>query len=238
MLADLAPTPLAMAVQVSCSLVTTVLSGVVIASQEFRLQSLVYFSGLVLVFTPIVLIVANDPEIEMSIAWLLWATLRVLPVGSANQDLPGANSPKVLRGGAPSSGYPLLHALQSRSLAYVDAAAEFGAIMALFWICDRTAFFELNMKAIEIDGLEGGLDVVEVGAGGERGQARLLHLQGHVEETLVVDARRTKVSCPDGVSPVSIDHEINTQHHLVAGLRHVGAKAPVEPGAIGLGANR
>ena len=59
MLADLAPTPLAMAVQVSCSLVTTVLSGVVIASQEFRLQSLVYFSGLVLVFTPIVLIVAN-----------------------------------------------------------------------------------------------------------------------------------------------------------------------------------
>ena len=73
MLADLAPTPLAMAVQVSCSLVTTVLSGVVIASQEFRLQSLVYFSGLVLVFTPIVLIVANDPEIEMSIAWLLWA---------------------------------------------------------------------------------------------------------------------------------------------------------------------
>ena len=48
MLADLAPTPLAMAVQVSCSLVTTVLSGVVIASQEFRLQSLVYFSGLVL----------------------------------------------------------------------------------------------------------------------------------------------------------------------------------------------
>jgi Na+-driven multidrug efflux pump len=72
-LADLAPTPLAMAVQVSCNLVTTVVAGVVVAAQEFRLQSMVYASGLLLVFTPIVLFVANDPEIEMSITWLLWA---------------------------------------------------------------------------------------------------------------------------------------------------------------------
>ena len=107
MLADLAPTPLAMAVQVSCSLVTTVLSGIVIASQEFRLQSLVYFSGLVLVFTPIVLIVANDPEIEMSIAWLLWANAayqcwlcagQVIPPAPSSRAAPararGARSPK------------------------------------------------------------------------------------------------------------------------------------------------
>ena len=92
MLADLAPTPLAMAVQVSCSLVTTVLSGVVIASQEFRLQSLVYFSGLVLVFTPIVLIVANDPEIEMSIAWLLWANAAYQCWLCAGQVIPPAPS--------------------------------------------------------------------------------------------------------------------------------------------------
>ena len=72
-LAALAPTPVAMAVQVSCNLVTTVVAGVVVASQEFRLQSIVYGSGLLLVFTPIVLFVANDPKIEMSIAWLLWA---------------------------------------------------------------------------------------------------------------------------------------------------------------------
>jgi Na+-driven multidrug efflux pump len=72
-LADLAPTPLAMAVQVSSSLVTTVVAGVVVASQEFRLQSIVYASGLLLVFMPIVLFVANDPKIEMSIARLLWA---------------------------------------------------------------------------------------------------------------------------------------------------------------------
>ena len=92
MLADLAPTPLAMAVQVSCSLVTTVLSGVVIASQEFRLQSLVYFSGLVLVFTPLVLIVANDPEIEMSIAWLLWANAAYQCWLCAGQVIPPAPS--------------------------------------------------------------------------------------------------------------------------------------------------
>lgn len=72
-LASLAPTPLAMAVQVSCNLVTTVVAGVVVAAQEFRLQSVIYASGLLLVFTPIVLFVANDPHIEMSIAWLLWA---------------------------------------------------------------------------------------------------------------------------------------------------------------------
>ena len=84
--------------------------------------------------------------LSFAFVWLLWVTLRVLPVGSAKQGLPYANSPKVLRGGAASSGYPLLHALQSRSLAYVDAAAEFGAIMALFWVCDRTAFFERSGK--------------------------------------------------------------------------------------------
>ena len=72
-LAALAPTPVAMAVQVSCNLVTTVVAGVVVASQEFRLQSIVYGSRLLLVFTPIVLFVANDQKIEMSIAWLLWA---------------------------------------------------------------------------------------------------------------------------------------------------------------------
>ena len=102
MLADLAPTPLAMAVQVSCSLVTTVLSGVVIASQEFRLQSLVYFSGLVLVFTPIVLIVADDPEIEMSIAWLLWANAAYQCWLCAGQVIPPAPSSRTAaaRGGS------------------------------------------------------------------------------------------------------------------------------------------
>ena len=103
MLADLAPTPLAMAVQVSCSLVTTVLSGVVIASQEFRLQSLVYFSGLVLVFTPIVLIVADDPEIEMSIAWLLWANAAYQCWLCAGQVIPPAPSSLLQRHQAPEA---------------------------------------------------------------------------------------------------------------------------------------
>jgi hypothetical protein len=60
--------------------------------------------------------------------WLLWAVLRLLPTTSARSNVTGPGShgpgsPKIV-GAALGGSFPLLAALQTTSLEYVDAAAE------------------------------------------------------------------------------------------------------------------
>ena len=84
--------------------------------------------------------------------WLLWGVLRLLPAaaGGPRAAAHRTGSPHVTT--APLGGsFPLLASLQASSLPYVDAAAEFGAIMALFWLCDRTPYFERSGKGYSRD---------------------------------------------------------------------------------------